>query len=116
MRRPFKMKGYSYPGKSPIKEQGDPSAGDQSQYQDQPEETITSTDIPDEQSGSDDSSGSENGYWKGMAEEAGVALVKAGIQTGATALSGALANKKKKSGRKGPDASGFSNIKFGRNS
>ena len=116
MRRPFKMKGYSYPGKSPVKRKDDPSSGDQSQFQDQPEETITSADVPDEQTGAStlaaDKKTKRGEFWKGLAGQAGMALLETGLQIGATALT----TPRRKPSRKGPDTSGFSNIQFGRRS
>ena len=116
------MKGYSYPGKSPVKRKDDPSSGDQSQFQDQPEETITSADIPDEQTGASTLAAAEKKkadkkkkraeFFKGLAGQAGMALLEAGLQVGATALT----TPRSRPSRKGPDASGFSNIQFGRKS
>ena len=87
--RGFKMKGYSYPGKSPMKlKEGDPSTGDQKQYQDQPEDKITSEDIPNEQTGPKGKKKEKKGKidWSSVATDAISAVVQTGAQAGIEAL------------------------------
>ena len=59
-----------------------------------------------------DESGKAGEFFEGLAGQAGFALLEAGLQIGATALT----TPRRKPGRKGPDVSGFSNIQFGRRS
>ena len=108
----YKMKGFLYPGKSPLKEKGDPSAGDQSKYQDQPEETVTSKDIPNEQTGKTnlEKRAKRKQYLGDLGEQAAITLVTGGIKTGINALT----RPKKKKSRRGADTSGFTSINFGR--
>ena len=106
------MKGYSYPGKSPLKEKGDPSAGDQSKYQDQPEETVTSKDIPNEQTGKTtlEKRAKRKQYLGDLGEQAAMALVTGGINAGINALT----RSKKKKTRRSTGNGGFTSINFGR--
>tara|TARA_R100001377_G_C3180189_1_gene106335 strand:+ start:939 stop:1274 length:336 start_codon:yes stop_codon:yes gene_type:complete len=108
----YKMKGFLYPGKSPLKEKGDPSAGDQSKYQDKPEETITSSDIPDEQTGKTtlEKKAKTKDFFGGLAQYAGKALITTGINTAVNALT----RPKKSKPSRTNSASGFSSIKLGR--
>ena len=114
----YKMKGYSYPGKSPLREGGDPSAGDQSKYQDQPEETTTSADIPNEQTGKTTlekkaaRKAKTKEFLGNLGEQAGKALISAGISAGVNALT----RPKKKKTRRSTSNGGFTDINFGRNS
>ena len=112
MRIPFKMKGYSYPGKSPLSKLDDPSTGDQRQYQDQPEETTTSADIPNEQTGKTtlEKRAKRKQYLGNLGEQAAMALVTGGINAGTNALT----RSKNKKPRRGADTSGFTSINFGR--
>ena len=139
MTPPFKMKGYTYPGKSPIKQNSkneikldtktssydytpsdkQPTPTQAEAYPNQkpyvePKSTVKVRDYKKEKAISDkekaDRKAARGEFWRDLAGEAGKALIIAGIQTGAAALS----QGKTKPRRQGPDASGFSGIQFGR--
>ena len=128
MRRPFKMKGYSYPGKSPIK------------LTDKEKQANLLRAVPDEDAYNElsdidkknfDATGAKVGLptkeapvknigaalGQVFTKELGEAAMKAGTEAvvsgGVKAGIGALTNKKDKSTRKSHDTSGFSGIKFG---
>ena len=139
MAPPFKMKGYTYPGTSPIREEKQiiPSEKNgsilDSKLSTQQERdsrkigpTKNETDLKSEFKGQyaqnqqttkkkeikekSDRKVARGEFWKDLAGEAGRALLIAGIQTGAAALS----QGKTKPKRQGPDVSGFSGIQFGK--
>ena len=117
MRRPFKMKGYSYPGKSPIKQETitklpilppEPlpvdTGGDEPLTPSSDEQTVTP---PVEET----SKMSEL-----LSSDAGGQIVESLIKTGITTGVNALTQPKKRPVRRGGEFSGFSNIQFGRRS
>jgi len=133
MTPPFKMKGYTYPGKSPIKkdketiikmpmkeaellpvDMGDdkPLKGatfDKKAYDKRSTEYKAEKKVVSDKEKADRKA-DRGEFWKDLAGEAGRALLIAGIQTGAAALS----QGKTKPKRQGPDVSGFSGIQFGK--
>tara|TARA_R110001583_G_scaffold177546_1_gene332777 strand:+ start:1290 stop:1640 length:351 start_codon:yes stop_codon:yes gene_type:complete len=115
MRKPFKMKGYSYPGKSPLRE--DTIKLPMQEIKELP--VSTGDDKPIEPSKSYEEVSSEiksekkadrGEFFEGLAGQAGKALLEAGVQVGVNAL----LTPKNNATRKGPDVSGFSGIQFGR--
>ena len=133
MTPPFKMKGYTYPGKSPIKKDKSPTI---KLPRVEVQKTVVDTDddkplktVPFDKGAYDkrsaeykaekkvasdkekaDKKTARGEFWRDLAGEAGKALVIAGIQAGATALS----RGKSRPSRRGPDVSGFSSIQYGR--
>lgn len=141
MRKPFKMKGYSYPGKSPLREDTKSEVkiskdsksnfdwntsntvheAPSSKPSEKPKDTSKNIKTGEEVEVKVDANlvdrqeksarAAERGeFFKGLAGDAGKALLEAGVQVGVNAL----LTPKNKSTRKGPDVSGFSGIQFGR--
>ena len=127
--RGFKMSGYSYPGKSPLKgkkkrAQQAKAAEDLSTAQEKldkfGEMEMKSTDIMAQESKIGKGGAPKKGYikpaptksWAELGQLAAKEVVKAGVSTGVKAATGGF--KKDKPGRRGPDASGLASIKFGK--
>ena len=109
--RGYKMKGFSYPGESPLKDETVPV------------EPILAADVTDEQKiemadeGSvqptvdgNDTSKSKFKMGEGTGGMIAEQLLKTGLELGASAI----ANRKKKEGNKGASQSAFSGIQFGK--
>jgi hypothetical protein len=124
MTPPFKMKGYTYPGTSPIredvkeshipkktvKEQLLPVTPDDPIAKAPPASLQTNKNEVKKKGLSDQEKADRKDFWRDIAGEAGKAILIAGIQTGAAALS----RGNNKSSKKSADISGFSGINFGR--
>ena len=112
------MKGYSYPGKSPVKHKGfgehSHDHGGSGSYREDDKGTLHQTGVGgdiDKDDWKDESGKAKTGeFFKGLAGQAGFALLEAGLQVGATALT----TPRRKPSRKGGYADGFSGIQFGR--
>jgi len=129
MTPPFKMKGYTYPGKSPIKREKEEvlkiepkkaellpvDLGDDEPLKPSKSYEEVSAEIKAEKKVVSDKDkatkkAARGEFWRDLAGEAGKALLITGIQAGGAAL----ARGKTKPGRKSADTSGFSGIQFGR--
>jgi hypothetical protein len=121
MTPPFKMKGYTYPGTSPIREdvkaitipKKEPKdlllpATSDDPIVEAPQATLKNE--VKKKGLSDKERADRKDFWRDIAGEAGKAILVAGIQTGAAALS----RGNNKSSKKSADISGFSGINFGR--
>jgi hypothetical protein len=111
--RGYKMKGFSYPGESPLKE---------------PVESISAADVTDEQKiemadegsvqpkvdGNTESGGNKDKSKFKMGEGTGGMIAEQLLKTGLELGASAIANRKKKEGNKGASQSAFSGIQFGK--
>ena len=114
--RGYKMKGFSYPGKSPLKE--DPVQV----------EPILAADVTDEQKiemadegsvqpavdGNTEGGGNKDKSKFKMGEGTGGMIAEQLLKTGLELGASAIANRKKKEGNKGASQSAFSGIQFGK--
>ena len=129
MRKPFKMKGYTYPGKSPVKQEkieaipaqeaqplsvdtGDDEPLKPSKSYEEVSSEIKAEKATTSAKNKADKRAKRGEFWEGLAGQAGMALLETGLQIGATALT----TPRSKPSRKGSDTSGFSSIQFGRRS
>ena len=128
---PFKMKGYTYPGKSPVKDvdktinfdvkkkpeiKNTPTGNGDSEVDalitENSSKSLENIKVRDYEKEKADKKTKRAEFFKGLAGQAGMALLETGLQIGATALT----TPRNKPSRKGSDTSGFSSIKFGRRS